>query len=110
MGPNPDHFYLTAYGGDDEPEEQMTLSANTESSQHSYLHSPLTEDGSVSTHQPQSRRPAHQLSVRRAGEREERVRQNAANSSSPFYGEPLQEVDFEDDSYNRTSFTTMSKP
>ncbi|KAJ2890698.1 aminophospholipid translocase, partial [Coemansia aciculifera] len=106
MGPKPEHFYLTAYGGDDEPEEELVLSGNTETSQRSYLHSPLVEDDSISVHQPQSRRPAHQLSVRRAVERE---RRDAAGISG-LYGEPLEEVEYEDDSYDRTSFTTMSKP
>ncbi|KAJ2063155.1 aminophospholipid translocase [Coemansia sp. S146] len=114
MGPKPDHFYLTAYGGDDEPEEQLVLSGNTDNSQHSYLHSPLVEDDSISVHQPQSRRPAHQLSVRRTLEREERARQGVAggNISGP-YGEPLEEMeyeDYEDNSYDRTSFTTLSRP
>ncbi|KAJ2774227.1 hypothetical protein GGI18_004603, partial [Coemansia linderi] len=114
MGPKPDHFYLTAYGGDDEPEEQMVLSGHTDDSQHSYLHSPLVEDDSISVHQPQARRPAHQLSVRRTLEREERARQGAARGSiTGPYGEPLDEMEYEeyeDDSYDQTSFTTLSKP
>ncbi|KAJ2813982.1 aminophospholipid translocase, partial [Coemansia furcata] len=117
MGPKPDHFYLTAYGGDDEPEEQLVLTGTTDNSQHSYLHSPLVEDDSNFVHQPPSRRPAHQLSVRRTIEREERARQGAGGiTTSGLYGEPLDEVEYEgyegyeDDSYNRTSFTTLSKP
>ncbi|KAJ2318468.1 hypothetical protein GGI00_006585, partial [Coemansia sp. RSA 2681] len=108
MGPKPEHFYLTAYGGDDEPEEQLVLSGNTDNSQRSYLHSPLVEDDSISVHQPQSRRPAHQLSVRRAVERGRR--DAAGGGASGPYGEPLEEVEYEDDSYDRTSFTTLSRP
>ncbi|KAJ2796322.1 hypothetical protein H4R20_005566, partial [Coemansia guatemalensis] len=106
MGPNQDNYYLSAYGGDDEAEEHLVTSANTDSTQHSYLHSPIVADDSVSVHSVQPRRPAHQLSVRRAAEREEQARREAVRSG--LYGEPLHELEYED--YDRSSFTSLSKP
>ncbi|PIA19125.1 hypothetical protein COEREDRAFT_79102, partial [Coemansia reversa NRRL 1564] len=106
MGPNQDNYYLSAYGGDDETEEHLVRNADGDSRQHSYLHSPIVADDSVSVHSVQPRRPAHQLSVRRAAEREEQARREAIRSG--LYGEPIQELEYED--YDRSSFTSLSKP
>ncbi|KAJ2821011.1 aminophospholipid translocase, partial [Coemansia erecta] len=104
MGPpRQDHYLMSAYGADDEAEEHLVHSANTDSSQRSYLHSPIVDDDSVSVHQAQPRRPAHQLSLRRAAER------NEARASG-LYGEPLQEYEYEDGYYDQGSFTSLSKP
>ncbi|KAJ2611333.1 aminophospholipid translocase [Coemansia sp. RSA 1365] len=106
MGPNQDNYYLSAYGGDDETEEHLVTNSNGDSRQHSYLHSPIVADDSVSIHSVQPRRPAHQLNVRRAAEREEQARREAVRSG--LYGEPIQELEYED--YDRSSFTSLSKP
>ncbi|KAI8324877.1 phospholipid-translocating P-type ATPase [Martensiomyces pterosporus] len=101
MGPKPSNqYYLSAYGGDDAADENLTLNTNLDPSRHSYLHSPLVDDDAISVHQPQPRRPAHQLSVRRAVEREERAHRGE-------YGEPFREEEELDDG---SSFVSMSKP
>ncbi|KAJ1902401.1 aminophospholipid translocase [Kickxella alabastrina] len=108
MGPKQDQFFLTPYGAGDE--EHLVLSAGTDNSAHSYLNSPIVDDDSISVHQSQPRQPAQQLSVRRAVEREERARREAANNFGQ-YDTTLEEMENEDDyGYDRTSFATMSKP
>ncbi|KAJ1816443.1 aminophospholipid translocase, partial [Coemansia sp. RSA 2598] len=112
----PHHFLSSPYGADDNSDERLVLSTSTENTQHSYLNSPLVEDDSISVHPTQPRRPAHQLSVRRAVEREERARREAARNSAIPYAETLEEVDYEynDDyeysDYGQKSFASMSRP
>ncbi|KAJ2163162.1 aminophospholipid translocase [Coemansia sp. RSA 552] len=112
MGPpkHQDHYLMSSYGGDDGPEEHLAMNPNSDhSAARSYLHSPLVDDDSVSVHQVEPRHPAHQLSVRRAVEREERARRDEA-ARSRLYGEPIPEEShydsyYFDDSYDRSSFT-----
>ncbi|KAJ2785942.1 aminophospholipid translocase [Coemansia interrupta] len=103
------------YGPDDDSAENLVQYSSVDNSSHSYLHSPLVEDDSISVHPPQSRRPAHQLSVRRAVEREEHARREAARTSTIPYDDTLQEVEYEDHfddqyEYDGGGFTSMSKP
>ncbi|KAJ2524734.1 aminophospholipid translocase [Coemansia sp. RSA 2049] len=98
MAQRNDNFYLTAYGGDDESQENLVRSPDTEHSTRSYLNSPLVDDDSVSVHQSHPRRPAQQLSLRReAGRAENRARGN--NTGSALYGEPLHEEEEEYEDY-----------
>ncbi|KAJ2232276.1 aminophospholipid translocase, partial [Coemansia sp. RSA 485] len=112
----PHHLLSSPYGADDNADERMAFSANTDNTQHSYLNSPLVEDDSISVHPTQPRRPAHQLSVRRAVEREERARREAARNSAIPYADTLQEVDYEESNeyeyseYGQKSFASMSRP
>ncbi|KAJ1950314.1 aminophospholipid translocase, partial [Linderina pennispora] len=107
MGPKPNYY---GYGGDDTADEHLTLNTNVEDSRHSYLHSPLVEDDSISVHQPQSRRPAQKLSVRRAVEREERARREQEQPESYYgvYSDYTDNGDTNDYEYN--GMTSMSKP
>ncbi|KAJ2502705.1 aminophospholipid translocase [Coemansia sp. RSA 1972] len=95
--PKQDHYLMSAYGGDDEAEEHLVQSANTDSTQHSYLNSPVVDDDSVSVHEAQPRRPAHQLSLRRAAER------NEARAAG-LHAEPLYEYEYED--HNQNDYAT----
>ncbi|KAJ2370861.1 aminophospholipid translocase [Coemansia sp. RSA 2610] len=109
MGPpNQNQYYMTAFGGDDEAEEHLVLSGHTDSSQRSYLHSPIVEDDEFgATPRAQARGPAHQLSQRRVG-REERERNEVVRSA--LYAEPLQDYEYSDAYYDQGSFTSLSKP
>ncbi|KAJ2535631.1 hypothetical protein EV175_006891, partial [Coemansia sp. RSA 1933] len=120
---NNDHFYLTAYGGDDESHENFVTSPGTEHTSHSYLHSPLVDDDSVSVHSSKARRPAQQLSLRREAGREGRMRMDDVgdrSSGGALYGEPLYETDHEDyygapsdytpSDYGPSGVVSMSKP
>ncbi|KAJ2432962.1 hypothetical protein IWW46_006505, partial [Coemansia sp. RSA 2440] len=125
--PKQDHYLMSAYGGDDEAEEHLVHSANTDSTQHSYLNSPVVDDDSVSVHQAQPRRPAHQLSLRRAAERNEARaaglhteplyeyeyedhNQNDYATNAYGYDEGLNDYGYNDNYRDQGSFTSLSKP
>ncbi|KAJ2625877.1 aminophospholipid translocase [Coemansia sp. RSA 1358] len=93
---------LDLSAGDDDSQQNLVMSPDTENPRRSYLHSPLVDDDSVSVHSTKPRRPAQQLSLRRTAEREDRARREEVRSG--LYGEPLQETDNEDDYDTHSGF------